>query len=430
MITAEDLQAARKAIRSAGGTLSRRKLAAELGIGEKKARNILRRLCAVEDPESFEKKSWSGDQVDCEKGSKESISNEAELFEFFGLDPDSFDIIEWSQERKWWDFAAKDDETGKIESKRLHGYRVKGRFRRNRERETTVRLADQLREDRRQARLPEPRFVASKGFRGRFEVEIDAPDSHVGMLAWPEETGWGAWDVDIALETLEKAIAALLARIPAEKYDRVVIPVGNDLSHVNSGKNTTFNGTPVDVDTRFAKYYKRLRDFKIGIIEKIRADVAPVKVIWVAGNHDRESSFHLVDSIECWFHGDKYVDVDCTAKATKYHRFGRSLVGYHHGDGGKAAVNRIIAAMPRERPKDWAETRHWEFRLGHLHHNEVYETNGIVARRFASLAPADAWHASLGYVGNQRGAQAIVTHVDEGVVSIANYRIPEVLERA
>ena len=114
------------------------------------------------------------------------------------------------------------------------------------------------------------------------------------------------------------------------------------------------------------------------------------------------------------------VDVDLSPTKRKYHRYGKNLIGYAHGENeGK----RIEGLMQIEAPDDWGNTIWREFHLGHLHNESSYTKGGIVFRRISSITAADAWHAEMGFLGATRQAQAFIWDKNKGLQMIINSNV-------
>ena len=78
-----------------------------------------------------------------------------------------------------------------------------------------------------------------------------------------------------------------------------------------------------------------------------------------------------------------------------YHQFGDVLIGVTHGDTVKP--EKLGELMATDRPKEWGETTFRYWLTGHIHNRKVYELSGCMVESFRTLAPKDAWTASMGY---------------------------------
>lgn len=271
-----------------------------------------------------------------------------------------------------------------------------------------TRLRDGLLTDiRREAKhRPAPQRRKAKKGSGHL-LEISPVDLHVGKLSWAQETGVD-YDVTIAEKVFTSAVSDLLERASVYPLDEIVLVVGNDLLQTDNIEGTTTSGTYVDTDTRYIRAFRRARSITSWAIRECAA-LAPVRVVIVPGNHDALTAFHVGEVLDAEFDNDPRVTVDASPSPRKYYRYGKTLLGWTHGNEEKHSDLPLI--MAQECPKDWAETTHREFHTGHLH--KMKETrftagdsfNGVRVRILPSLCAADAWHHKKGFVKEQRACE-------------------------
>jgi len=249
-------------------------------------------------------------------------------------------------------------------------------------------------------------------------LEISPFDVHFGKLAWGQEAGED-YDLPIAEKRFSDGFDKLLNRAP-RKLGKILIPLGNDFLHIDTAFNTTGHGTQVDVDGRYPKLIETASMAMVQAVEKCRT-IAPVEVIWVPGNHDPRTSWHIAQFLWAWFRNSEGVEIDHGSKFRKYVRFGATLLGFTHGN--EEAHRDLPTIMASEAAKDWADTRFREWHLGHFHkakktHFAAGDTYGpCVVRVLPSMSSADAWHYKKGYVGGNRGAEAYLYEFNEGPVA-------------
>lgn len=246
-------------------------------------------------------------------------------------------------------------------------------------------------------------------------LEISIADLHVGKYAWAEEVGEN-YDSKIAVERYRAAAEDLLAKASGYPIDKILLPTGNDLMHVDNMFNTTTKGTPQDVDTRWQKSFERTYEALVSAIEML-AEVAPVHVPIVPGNHDAQRAFYLGVCLDARFSNTDRVVVDRSPKMRKYVRYGATLLGLTHGNDERHGD--LPSLMARECREHWSEVLHTEWHTGHLHIKR--KTNytagdthgGTVVRILPSLCGTDAWHFHKGYVKGPRAAEAYLwSYVD------------------
>tara|TARA_B110000285_G_C15135957_1_gene626926 strand:+ start:473 stop:1744 length:1272 start_codon:yes stop_codon:yes gene_type:complete len=238
--------------------------------------------------------------------------------------------------------------------------------------------------------------------------EINLPDLHLGKLGWGEEVG-ESYNVDIAKTLFTTAVDKLLAMASIFHIEKIIFPIGNDLLNSEGLSMATTKGTPQHDDVRWQSSFTLCRQMLVEVIDKLRL-VAPVDVIIVPGNHDYERMFYIGDAIYSWYHNCEEVEVDNRPSPRKYIGYGKTLIGFTHGNSEKHADLPLI--MAKEKPQEWAKAEYTEWHTGHLHKSkslnwvDIDERFGTIVRILPSLSGTDSWHHEKGYIGNIRSAQA------------------------
>jgi predicted phosphodiesterase len=369
-------------------------------------------------PTQSESVSGTGDSCEVTKTTHERVRTLADLIRVCDID-----VTEWVIER-WvcnkWDTAAK---LGKDEAERIavtELYQVKVWLKRNRD-AVAVRteLADLVADAKK--KLPKLSRLAPKLKKPTgMMLELNVADLHVGKLAWGKETGGGNYDSKLAEALHDEAVEALLQRTSVYAFDEILIVLGNDLLHIDTRANTTTAGTPQDTDSRYFKLFQATRRMSRRLIERCRT-VAKVHVVMVPGNHDKESVWHLGDTLECLYENCPDVTIDNAPRTRKYKEFGKVMLMLTHGDKGKREDYPLT--MATEESAMFGRTLYREAHTGHLHQTKVQEYHGVRVRVLPSLADADSWHAENGYVGNIRAAEAFAWSADGGLLSTHYYTI-------
>lgn len=251
--------------------------------------------------------------------------------------------------------------------------------------------------------------------------ELPIMDFHLGKLSWLEESG-ADYDLKIAEKLWRKTVLDLINK--STKFgsiEQILFPVGQDFFHFDTPRGTTTAGTYLDTDTRWQKMFRKGVELLVWAIEEL-AKIAPVKVVWVPGNHDQMLSYAAVVGLYQRYSESNNIIVDLSASPRKYILFGTSLIGYSHGDKeGK----RLQGLMQIEVPDLWAKSIFREFHMGHLHIEITGTNNGIIFRRIAAITATDAWHGENGFLAALRQAQAFIWHKEFGLQAILNSNVME-----
>ena len=237
-------------------------------------------------------------------------------------------------------------------------------------------------------------------------------DPHVGLYSWNAETG-DDFDLDIATTDLCGAVDRLVKTTPPSK-ECLIANLG-DFYHADNNTGETSRGhNKLDTDTRWAKVLaaglKAMRQCIASALEHHEK----VTVINAIGNHDDHSSLFLSIALANIYENEPRLNVVNTPTITHYYRFGKNLIGVHHGHTIKP--DKLPLLMATDRPQDWGETTNRLWLCGHIHHLSKKEYQGVIVETFRTLAGRDAWAASMGYKSG-RDMNAIVLHKEFGEVA-------------
>ena len=219
-------------------------------------------------------------------------------------------------------------------------------------------------------------------------------DAHIGAKSWHIETKERDFDSGIASQEIKEAVSSLVDVAPHCKQG-VLISVG-DYLHMDSSRNTTTKGTPVSVDDRLDKVMRIAAETMIYSINRMLDKVENLEVICARGNHDSDLSLMLQLILEYTMKNEPRVTVMPVPGFYSVFSFGKNLLGVHHGDKVKPA--KLAQILPRDYPKEYAESTYRLWCIGHYHSMQVEQFDtGVTVERFSTLCPPDSWHSSMGY---------------------------------
>ena len=253
-------------------------------------------------------------------------------------------------------------------------------------------------------------------------VVVGLTDLHFGAAAWRAEVGQETTREIVrarALATVRRLIARVLR---FGRPSRWLLPAGSDNLHADTDAGTTTKGTPLDTDGSFARIFIEwcgLYEEIIGIL----AEVAPVEIVTLPGNHDRVASMMLVHWLAARHRDDPRVIARSAVTQRSYHLHGESLIGFAHGDGMKD--DKIPLIMASEASEAWGKSRHRLVLTGHLHTDRSNEFAGVRVIHMPCLATADRWHHRNGYVGNTKAIAAYIVDDSEGLIATLPVQPPE-----
>jgi hypothetical protein len=222
-------------------------------------------------------------------------------------------------------------------------------------------------------------------------------DYHLGMLAWPEETGQ-EWDLKIAEADLIRWFELAIDRSPQAGV-AIFAQLGDLLHWDGLDAVTPEHKNLLDADTRFQKLVRTAIRVIRQVIAMLLAKHRQVHVIMAEGNHDPASSIWLREWLSAVFENEPRVTVDRSPDPYYCYEHGQTSLFFHHGHKRKPAeVDDVFAAKFRE---VFGRTKHSYAHMGHRHHVDVRETNLMLVEQHRTLAAHDAYASRGGWLAGR-----------------------------
>lgn len=248
-------------------------------------------------------------------------------------------------------------------------------------------------------------------------------DLHFGMLAWAEETGGENYDLQIAEKLLLDWFAAAIRMAPDAEVG-LFAQLGDLMHHDALESVTPAHKHVLDADSRLQKIVRVVIRVVRQVIAMLLAKHPRVHVIMASANHDPASSAWMRELLHAMYENEPRITIDNSPDVYYVFEWGKTALFYHHGHKRKLAnVDSVFAGKFREIfgrcPKAYGH-------IGHLHSDEVKESNLMKIERHRTLAPPDAFAAGGGWLSG-RDAKVITYHAVHGEVSRCIIA-PEMLE--
>ena len=257
-------------------------------------------------------------------------------------------------------------------------------------------------------------------------AEVNIADLHLGKLCWHGDTPEN-FDYKIARDLYYQLIGEIAEQLKDKPIEYITFVWSNDFFNSDTVNQTTTGGTPQDTDIRERKLFNVGVEMLVRGIEMLQEIVkVPIRTFYTPSNHDEMCGYHALKYLEAWFRKDTSVEIDISAYPRKYQLFGKTLIGYCHGDkensnGSKEKASRLASLMPLEAKRLWAQADFNEMHTAHLHSEQmIQEINGVIVRRISSPTASDTWHTESGYLGAVRKAQTFIYDKERGLVQIIN----------
>lgn len=226
-------------------------------------------------------------------------------------------------------------------------------------------------------------------------IQPSKEDGAEGMLEIP------LFDMHFGIADLafyEKTLKKILRIIESKHWDRIVIPVGQDLFHNDSiEKGVTTKGTIIEkVDMRKAVY--DAKTFYFNLIDTALQNANEVSVMYSAGNHDKTVGWMFVQVLK-----ERYGDiVDDSTAERKAILWQGCFVGITHGSKKGDTVSGLRGYFTMEFPVLFASASVREIHAGHLHREDGKDEYGVQVRRMSTGNKDDDWTIDEGYKSQKR----------------------------
>lgn len=252
--------------------------------------------------------------------------------------------------------------------------------------------------------------------------------TNIGIISI-QDLHFGKEDNEDIIDNFKNAIEYLIHRAyMSHGLDRIVYIIGGDLLNMDTFNGSTTSGTPVDNSKRAQDAYKEAFDALYWSINYLKQFCQNLDVIYLPGNHDRLSSYHMAHALSKCFGSEGmnniYFDVEYAER--KVVTYGHNFFAFEHGDVTKKNTGLVYAT---EFSKEWGATKYRTCYTGHFHSKKTIEYitenehNGFAIKHLPSLCSTDYWHYHNKYIGSKRQAIMEIHDIDKGKVSEFIYTV-------
>jgi hypothetical protein len=217
-----------------------------------------------------------------------------------------------------------------------------------------------------------------------------------GMLEIPLfDMHFGIADMEYYKDTLVE----ILGIVTGKRWDKIIIPVGQDLFHNDSIVNgITTKGTLIEkVGLKKAVY--DAKTFYFNLIDAAISSANEVQVIYSPGNHDKTVGWLFVQ-ILLERYGKEIVDDSMADRKAVW--WEGCFIGITHGDKKTDTPQGLRGKFTIEFPGLFAAAKVREIHTGHLHRESSMDEYGVQVRRMSTGNKDDEWTITEGYKAQKR----------------------------
>lgn len=224
-------------------------------------------------------------------------------------------------------------------------------------------------------------------------------DIHIGKLSVD--------NLDTVIEDTKNCLQNLVYKgYQSYLIDKIIWVIGGDLLNMDTYGGTTTSGTIIENNMAPHEAYKAGFDLQFWCINFLKQYCKTLEVVYIPGNHDRQSSAHIAYAMSKLIVSDNIIwNID--EKERKAIQYGTNMIGLEHGD---FSTSKSFFAFATEYPKMWGDTTNRIVYTGHYHKKKTIEyitqdeISGFQLKILPSLSRTDHYHYSNKWTNNQRGA--------------------------
>ena len=200
--------------------------------------------------------------------------------------------------------------------------------------------------------------------------------------------------------------------------DDLIYVIGGDILNMDTFNGTTTSGTPVENSDKAHKVYAEAFDALYKGIRFLKERCESLHIMYIPGNHDRLSSYHLVHALSKAIQEESIIwHVDYAER--KVLKFSNNFFAFEHGD---VNTKNSLLVYATEFSEQWGSTRFRTLYTGHYHKKKTIEyitedeVTGFSIKIIPSLSKTDYWHYHNKFIGSKRAAIIEVHDYDNGKI--------------
>ena len=249
-------------------------------------------------------------------------------------------------------------------------------------------------------------------------IFVGLTDIHLSHVATEEEDGQ-VYNSNIAVQRTLEGVRGLIKKASGFQIDKVVLQLSGDLfTAENLTRKTARSTGPFPLSEEYYSTFKIAFKLHCEIVEML-AQVAPVTVVYVPGNHDTTTGWYLSQAVEIKYEHHKDVEFINGPAHRKYLRYKSNALMVTHGDGGKESD--LPLTFMNEAKELVSECKWFYCLLGHIHHRQSRDYQNVNVHYMRCVKTSDSWHSKSQYKHSPTGVEAHLYHPEDGRVAIFNH---------
>jgi|TARA_B110000908_G_scaffold170331_1_gene229608 predicted MPP superfamily phosphohydrolase len=205
--------------------------------------------------------------------------------------------------------------------------------------------------------------------------------------------------------------------------EKLYYVIGGDLINMDTWSGATTSGTPLDNCSTATEAYTQAFDAIQWSINYLKQFCDELQIVYIPGNHDRLSSFHLAYGLSKCFKDDQIL-WDVVYLERKVYVYEDNFFAFEHGD---VNTKNSLLVYSMEYPRQWGKTLFRTLYTGHYHHKKKveyiteHERTGFMLKILPSLSRSDYYHYHNKFVGSRRSGVLCIHDPKKGEICELTY---------
>lgn len=224
---------------------------------------------------------------------------------------------------------------------------------------------------------------------------------------------------DDIIEQYFASLAQLTENVSNNYFiDDLIYVIGGDILNMDTFNGTTTSGTLVENSDKAHKVYAEAFDALYKGIRFLKERCESLHIMYIPGNHDRLSSYHLVHALSKAIQEESIIwHADYAER--KVLKFSNNFFAFEHGD---VNTKNSLLVYATEFSEQWGSTKFRTLYTGHYHKKKTIEyitedeVTGFSIKIIPSLSKTDYWHYHNKFIGSKRAAIIEVHDYDNGKI--------------
>lgn len=223
-----------------------------------------------------------------------------------------------------------------------------------------------------------------------------------------QDLHFGKGGNELVVQDFKNAVTSLILRgYKSHLLKKVIYVIGGDLLNMDTFNGTTTSGTPVENSQNAQEAYNDAFECLFWSINFIKQFCEELDVVYLPGNHDRLSSYHIAHALSKVFQSDSNIRFNVKYEERKVVVYGNNFFAFEHGDVSSKNTALVYAT---EFPVEWGATLYRTCYTGHWHRKKTMEyitedeVHGFSIKQLPSLSRTDYWHYHNKFTGAKRQA--------------------------